>query len=162
MNVEEIMTKDVKCCSADATLAIAAELMWEKDCGCMPVCDGDGRVIGMITDRDICMAAWMTGRALHELRVNDVMTHEIVSCRVQDLLETVESRMREHQVHRLPVLDDNDRLAGIVSLADIVRLASDGRGRRFPGSEDLVRTLAAVCRPRSQSHREWASGSATL
>jgi CBS-domain-containing membrane protein len=157
MNVEEVMTKDVKCCAADATLAKAAQLMWEKDCGCMPVCDRDGRVIGMITDRDICMSAWTKGRALHELRVEGAMAHGIVSCRVQDALTTAEAKMQEHQLHRLPILDDNGRLIGIVSLADIVRSASDGHGLRSAGTEEVVRTLAAVCRPRSHAASEWSA-----
>jgi CBS domain-containing protein len=143
--------KDVKCCAPDATLAKAAQLMWEKDCGCMPVCDKDGRVIGMITDRDICMAALTKGRALHELRVDGAMAHGIVSCRMQDPVTIAETKMEEHQLHRLPVLDEGGRLVGIVSLADIVRSASDGRGRHSNDTEDVVRTLAAVCRPRSQS-----------
>src|SRR5258705_5659345 len=106
MNVEEIMTMDVKCCTGDATLAKAAQLMWESDCGCMPVCDREGRVIGMITDRDICMAAWMKGRALHEVRVDHAMAHGIISCRVKDPLAMVENQMQKHQIHRLPVLDE--------------------------------------------------------
>lgn len=157
MKVEEIMTTEVKCCTADATLAEAARLMWEKDCGCMPVCSGDGRVIGMITDRDICMAAWMKGRALHELRVDDAMAHGIVSCRELDPLALVETQMQKHQLHRLPVLDENDRLVGIVSLADIVRSASDGRDGRSAGPQDVVRTLAEVCRPRSESAGAWST-----
>jgi CBS domain-containing protein len=158
LNVEEIMTKDVKCCTDDATLAKAAQLMWEADCGCMPVCDDQGRVVGMITDRDICMAAWTKGRALHELRVDDVMSQGVVSCREKDPLAMVESQMQEHQLRRLPVLDEHGRLIGIVSLADIVRSASDGRGRRPTGTEDVVRTLAVVCRPRWESADEWSSG----
>jgi CBS domain-containing protein len=150
MNIEEIMTKDVKCCTADATLAKAAQLMWENDCGCMPVCDREERAVGMITDRDICMAAWTKGRPLHELRVNEVMAKGIVSCRAQDPVETVEAQLQKHQLHRLPVLDDNGRLVGIVSLADIVRSAAAERGKRAAGTEDVVRTLAAVCRPRME------------
>jgi CBS-domain-containing membrane protein len=157
MNVEEIMTRDVKCCSADATLAQAARQMWDNDCGCMPVCDNDGRVVGMITDRDICMAALMKGSPLHSVHVDDAMARGVVSCQAQDPLAAVETRMQKHQLHRLPVIDDSGRLVGIVSLADIVRSASDGRGLRSLGTEDVVRTVAAICRPRSHSVDNYSS-----
>jgi len=162
MNVEAIMTKEVKCCTSDATLARAAQLMWEKDCGCMPVCDREGRVIGMITDRDICMSAWTKGRALQELRVDGAMARAVVSCRAQDPVTIAETKMQEHQLHRLPVLDENGRLLGIVSLADIVRSASDGHGRHSADTEDVVRTLAAVCRPRAHGTGDWSAKVPTM
>ena len=61
MNVDRLMTRNVECCGPDSTLAEAAQKMWERDCGSLPVCDRDRRVVGMITDRDICMAAWLQG-----------------------------------------------------------------------------------------------------
>lgn len=149
MTVAQIMTEAASCCSVNATLASVAQVMWERDCGSVPVCDGDGRVIGMITDRDICMAAWIRGRSLQELHVHDAMSRDVVSCQREDGLAMVEALMRQHQLRRLPVLHADGRLAGIVSLADLARVTTGGDGVRPANSGDLARTLAAVLRPRS-------------
>jgi CBS domain-containing protein len=158
MTIERIMSRDVHNCRPDHTLDYAAARMWDHDCGCLPVCAGDGdgeaRVIGMLTDRDICMAALFQGKPLHELKVADAMSRDIRVSKVDDRPEDVELLMREQQIRRVPVTDDSGALVGIVSLADFARAASGGAASR---SEDVVserdvgHTLAAICergRPR--------------
>ena len=158
MTIEPIMSRHVHHCRPDHTLDYAAARMWDHDCGCLPVCAGDGdgesRVIGMLTDRDICMAALFQGKPLHELKVADAMSRDIRVSKTDDRLEDVELLMREQQIRRVPVTDDKGALVGIVSLADFARAA---RGRATSRSADVVserdvgHTLAAICergRPR--------------
>jgi CBS domain-containing protein len=154
MKVEQLMTRTVKACSPDDTLNRAAQLMWEGDCGCLPVVstDGDGRVIGVITDRDICMAAYTQGRRLSEIPVASAMAREVIACRPSDGVSQAEALMRDHQVRRLPVVDGAGRLVGILSLNDIAREAqreATGAGRKEVTQADVAETLAQVCRPRA-------------
>jgi CBS domain-containing protein len=148
------MSRDVHSCRPDHTLDFAASQLWEHDCGSLPVCASDGegepRVIGMLTDRDICMAALFQGRPLHELKVADAMSREIRVARLDDRPEDVEVLMREQQIRRVPVTDEDGGLVGIVSLADFARAA---RGRASSRRTDIIseqevgHTLAAVCEP---------------
>ena len=162
MTIETIMSSHVHHCQPDHTLDYAAAGMWDHDCGCLPVCasDGDGqlRVIGMLTDRDICMAALFQGKPLHELKVADAMSRDIRVSKIDDRPEDVELLMREQQIRRLPVTDETGALVGIVSLADFARAAREraashsGDGSEGDVSErDVGHTLAAICergRPR--------------
>ncbi len=155
MNVGELMTQDVKACCPEDTLETAARVMWENDCGCVPVVDANRRVVGMLTDRDICMAAYTKGGPLRALQVSSAMSAEVCTCTAEDTLETAEEMLRTRQVRRLPVVDADGRLAGIISLNDIAREA--GRERRQRGkkkavtSDTVAGTLAAICSPHGQS-----------
>lgn len=153
MHVSDLMTRDVSCCSPDDPLSLAARLMWECDCGSVPVLEsGTGRVIAMITDRDICMATMLQDRAPSGIRVREAMSHELHSCAPDDSIAHAESILRGQQIRRLPVVDDDGRLVGILSLADILRAASDGhRARRELPPEEITDTLSGISQPRSQS-----------
>jgi CBS domain-containing protein len=150
MNVERLMCKTVKSCSIDQTLADAASIMWEADCGCVPVLDANHGVLGMITDRDICMAAFLNGRPLQDLHVKDVMSRQVLSVRPEDSISSAEILMRRAQIRRLPVVNHTGRLVGILSLNDIALEAEREQGARSPdlGLNDVALTLSAVCRPR--------------
>lgn len=150
MKIERLMTTDVRVCFASGSLADAARVMWEGDCGCVPVLDEDTRVVGILTDRDICMAAWTQGRPLAEIPVPSAMSAKVVACKCGDLVEDVEELMRQHQVRRVPVLDADGRLEGLVSLAD---LAGEAQREMFRLQRDVeglgvATTLAAVSRSR--------------
>ena len=145
MRVEEVMTKDVKTCRREDTLEAAARLMWDNDCGCAPVVDDERHVVGMITDRDICMAASTRGKRLADVRVDSVMASKVHACSAKDALEAAESLMREHQIRRIPVEDVAGRLVGLVSLNDLAR---ESRRTGAPSATEIAQTLAAVCRPR--------------
>ena len=80
MTVEQAMTKQVWCCGANDRLNRAAQLMWDHDCGCVPVVDENNLAIGMITDRDVCMAAYTTNLPLSSLRVGDIMARPAIGC----------------------------------------------------------------------------------
>src|SRR5689334_2818143 len=148
MNVQEIMTIDLETCHADDTLDRPSRLMWERDCGAVPVVDQESRVVGMITDRDICMAAYTQGRPLHEIPVSSACSRDVRACRDDDPLEEVEAIMAAAQVRRLPVLDKEGKLCGMVSLGDLAQHIRKTEKKPDALSLDRVAaTLAAICRP---------------
>jgi CBS domain-containing protein len=150
MNVSNMMTNAVSTCRPDDNLQRAAQIMWEDDCGIVPVVGGDGRVVGMITDRDICMAAYTQGQALWQIPVSSAMATVVHSVRAQDPLATAEALMRRVRVRRLPVVDGDGKLRGILSMNDLARHHGQRSwGRKADGlsSDSIVETLAAICEP---------------
>lgn len=151
MKVSETMTGEVLCCASDSNLNDAAHLMWERDCGFVPVTEREnGRLVGVVTDRDVCMAAYTKGRPLHEIAVGDVMSREVVSIRADEDVARAFELLRRHQLHRLPVLDARGELVGILSLSDLARTAERRRGPEADQIRTKVgSTLAEVGRPRA-------------
>jgi CBS domain-containing protein len=119
----DVMTRDVLTCRPSDSVNRAAQLMWDANCGAVPVVEEQGKLVGLITDRDACMAAYTRGLPLSELRVADSMTTNLYTCRAEDSLRKVMDMMSTHQVRRVPVVDDDGRLIGIVALADVALLA---------------------------------------
>ena len=149
MRVKDIMTSNVSCVRATDSLSSAAKLMWDCDCGAVPVVDESSQVIGMITDRDICMSCWSQDRAPTAIQVSQSMSRELFCCSPEDSLASAESTMRSKQVRRLPVTDGEGRLAGIISLADLVKQSRQGDGqRREAAPEEVTSTLAGICQRR--------------
>jgi CBS domain-containing protein len=149
VRVGEIMSKEVRCCRPTDSLSEAARSMWEGDCGALPVVSEDGVAVAMITDRDVCMAAYTRGRRLDELRVREAMSRRLAACSPGDPIEDAEGRMRESRVRRLPVVDDAGRLVGVVSLADVARALPRARNvtSRRAFALELGETLSAICEP---------------
>ncbi|HVZ36160.1 MAG TPA: CBS domain-containing protein [Polyangiaceae bacterium] len=142
-----LMSSPARSCSPRDSLAQVAQILWDHDCGAVPVVDADGRPCGMVTDRDVCMGAYTKGKALHEILVSDVMSRHLHSCSLDEPLERAIAIMIDAQVRRVPIVDHEGRLAGILSLADVVR-AVVLLGQRE--AETLVfDLLAAVSRRRS-------------
>lgn len=150
MKISQIMKADVEVCGIDDNLAAAASRMWDCDLGCLPVLDDGGKVAGMVTDRDICMAALTRGQRLQEIPVSVAMAKEVLSCSPDATLAEAEEVMRSGQVRRLPVIDSDGCLAGIVSLNDLALLAERevGRKNRDLSAQEVAVTLAAICTPR--------------
>ncbi len=115
MNASDLMTRTVQSCSAGDSLWRAAQIMWEHDCGVVPVLDSEGRVIGMLTDRDVCMAAYTQGRPLADIPVGSAMAHQVHGVREEDPVDVVEGLMRRARVHRVPVLDAGGHLVDVAS-----------------------------------------------
>src|SRR5580700_6509565 len=121
MRVEEIMAKNVSACTAGTNAAEAAELMWIHDCGVLPVvADSDGRLVGIVTDRDLFIALGTKGQNASGLTIGEVMRPEVFSCAPSDDLHNALKIMANRQVHRLPVVDGDGALTGILSLNDVV------------------------------------------
>jgi CBS domain-containing protein len=145
MRVEDLMTKTVWACVPTDTLNRAAQLLWEHDCGVVPVVDRDRVVVGMITDRDICMAAYMTGRPLTHVRVLDAMARRVHAVREGESIDHAQHVMAEFQVRRLPIVDAGHRLVGILSMTDLARRAHrSGLVAKGPTADGVARTLAAI------------------
>jgi CBS domain-containing protein len=151
MKIARLMRTEVITCRAVDALDEAARLMWQHDIGCLPVVDPSGQVIGMVTDRDVCMAAYRHGLALHALPVVAAMSCAVVACRVDDSVFGVERALRDHQLRRMPVLDHDDRLVGIISLNDLARAIASDAG---VSAREVASTLAAISAPRSLAARE--------
>ncbi len=149
MHLKEIMSQPVVSCPVDSQLDAPARLMWEFDCGVIPLVGDDGRLQGIITDRDICMAALSQGKPLHEIRASSAMAARPVACHVDDSVEAAEQLMRDAQVRRIPIIDGEGRPVGIVGMTDLARKAA--HAKKSGVDRELVQTLAAVCRPRARA-----------
>lgn len=144
MKAKEIMTTNPKACSPTTTLADAARFMWDYDCGILPAVIDGGKVVGLITDRDICMAAAIQNRNLSNIAVDEVYSGDVYSCKPEDDVRTVLLTMREKKVRRLAVIDDDGILMGMLSMNDIVRKAGDAKKGDLK-YEDIVNTYKAIC-----------------
>ena len=153
MKIEQLMTRPVHSCQPQDMLNRAAQIMWEADVGCVPVINSDNRVVGMITDRDIAMAAYIQGRALENISVESAMAKQVYTCSPGDDLSTAEECMRKFQIRRLPVVDSSAMLVGIVSMNDIALEAAQEKSPRKPDVKlgDVAMTLARICQHRHES-----------
>jgi CBS domain-containing protein len=159
MKVEQLMSREVATCRADESLNDAARVMWERDCGFVPIVEEEGgcrRVVGVVTDRDVCMASYTRGQKLPEIRIRDVMSTPVRSCQAKASLAAAEATMREAQVHRLPVVDEGGWLLGVISLADIARAAAREAGAKRPrvSATKVGETLAAIHQPRGTAQAD--------
>lgn len=145
MKVKEVMTPDAKAIWLTESLAEAAKTMWENDCGVLPIIKDGRKVIGMITDRDICMATAMRDRNPSNISVEEVMNATVYAAEPEEEVEQALQTMREHKIRRLPVLNLEGELQGIVSMNDIV-LKARGNGKE-PQIDyaDVVKTYQAIC-----------------
>jgi CBS domain-containing protein len=147
MKVRDLQTSDVQSINPDTNLAAAAQIMWECDCGVVPVIDHDRKLVGMITDRDIAIAATTRSAAPADIAVRHVMsTGQLYSCRPDDDVRAALRTMGECRVRRLPVIDRDNRLVGIVSLNDLVRHVNYRSGADVPGDE-FIEALQAISTP---------------
>ena len=129
MKVSEVMTKSPACCSSDTNLGAAAEIMWNSNCGFLPILSSQQTVVGVITDRDMCMAMATRNRMPGDITVQEVSSGTIHSCKSEDEIMTALATMKENGVRRLPVLGPKGKLAGVLSVDDLVLLAdSEARG----------------------------------
>jgi CBS domain-containing protein len=150
MKVSDLMTQSVYTCSPDDTLTDAARIMWDKDCGILPVVDAERRVIAMITDRDICMAAFTQGVPLHAAHVALAMSKQVVTATPGQSVGELEEVMRMRQLRRLPVVDAERRLVGIVTLVDIAQHARQSPLRAALLLPGIGKTFAEITERRSR------------
>lgn len=150
VQVSEIMTKDIVACRPEDTLKKAASLMGEQDCGALPVLDGREELIGVLTDRDICLCAADRDEPLANIQVADAISWEPLTCRPDEKIESAERKLSEHQVRRLPVIDESGKLLGMLSLGDIARAQADS-GSPTGAQKKLAATIAAISRPTKSS-----------
>lgn len=155
MKVHELMNPDVEACRPDDDLSTAAMIMWRRDCGFVPVVEASSqRVVGVITDRDICMATATRHIAPEAVRVDEVMAKDVWVAEADQNVEGALNAMRSRQVHRLPVVDRAGQLRGVLSIADVARTSPN----EDVANRDLVDTYRAIHRPRTPDAREVGFG----
>jgi len=144
--VAQVMSARVHQVHASASLNEVARHMWEHDIGIVPVVDTDNRLKGVVTDRDVAMAAYLQGRLLQSLGVQEVMSSEVQTVSPMDTLSGAASTMAHHQIRRLPVVDNEGKLIGMLSLNDLAEVSGkakpDGISR-----QKVADTLRAICAP---------------
>lgn len=155
MRVLDVMTREVKTCGGETNLAQAVGTMWENDCGFLPVVDEDRRVKGVITDRDIAVAVGTRGRTAAEIRVCEVTTEKAYTCKPEDDLEDAVDTMRANKISRLPVVDAEGHVQGVLTIGDVIARATNGRTGKIGGlpTETLIETLQSVSGHRPKTVR---------
>jgi CBS domain-containing protein len=152
MLVSDIMTLDPNCCTPECTAQAAARRMQGFSLGALPVVAADGKLVGIVTDRDLCLGVLPEGREGKAVNVAECMTSAVVSCAAGEPVERALATMREHHVRRLPVVDSEGRVLGIISLSDIIRYGA------LPEAE-VVASVAHICEPRARrARRKGAAG----
>lgn len=145
MKVNTIMRKAVKSCHPDTDLAAAAMLMWEGDCGVIPVVDADNKLVGVVTDRDICMAVATKHRVASAIRIQELLERQVFAVRRDVDVGKALQLMQEKQVRRLPVTDAKGHLLGIISINDIMLAATDRKQRDSISLKEAVKTIQSIC-----------------
>lgn len=142
MKVREVMSIDPACCTRSETAERAASLMRLLDVGVIPVVDDDknNKLVGIVTDRDLCMHVVADGRDPAAVTLDECMTDELITCSAKDDLERVLALMQKYQIRRIPVVDEKGRIEGIIATADIA-LNADA------ACEDIEETLKAISEP---------------
>ena len=143
MKIKDLMTPSPEACRPDDNLATASALLWKANCGVLPVTDHSGRIAGIITDRDICIALGTRNARASDIPVGSVMRTTVQTCEPESDALTALAQMSDWRVRRLPVVDAAGRLVGIFSLNDAVLAASPARGGVRPGA--VLDTFKAVC-----------------
>lgn len=145
MTVRELMTTPPHTCRPDANAAAVTQLMWDHDCGFVPVVDDQGHVAGVVTDRDICVAASTRHVPPDRISASQAMSTDVHACLPDDAVNDALAMMKEHQVRRVPVVDSYGRLQGVLSMNDIARAVGK---KGAPTAAAVVATLSGICAPR--------------
>lgn len=146
MLVKDVCRRDVKARGPEDTLAEGAASMCTFDCGIMPVVDDDRRLLGVVTDRDICMAVATRDQRASQLRLREVMTSDLVRCGPDDELSDALRRMARAQVRRLPVVAPDGTLLGMLSITDVLRRSAED----VDLARNAMNTLRAIHEPRPE------------
>lgn len=143
MKVKEVMTQSAVCCNPDTNVGAAVELLWVRNCGMLPVVGIDRKLLGVVTDRDICIAMGTRNRLAGDLTVGEIPTREVFTCKPDDEIHEALNTMANKQVRRLPVVNDEGVPLGILSMDDII---THGDMNKWEGccelsSEEIIRSL---------------------
>ncbi|MEK7469388.1 MAG: CBS domain-containing protein [Planctomycetota bacterium] len=147
LTVGDICTRSPRVTTPDATLAQAAKVMWEGDCGMLPVIDGERKVIGVISDRDLALALAVRGAKAHEAKVKEAMGARVVSCRLDEPAGAALSRLAKFQLRRLPVVTAGGVIEGVLSIADAIRNSGRFMGEKGQDltGDAIIRVLQSIC-----------------
>jgi CBS domain-containing protein len=142
MKIKDIMTPEPATCSPATSLAAAAALMLDADCGILPVVDEEGKLAGVVTDRDMYIALATRNKLASQMAVGEVARKTVYTCSPDDDVQTALATMKQHRIRRLPVEGFGGTVAGIVSMNDILLAAGPRKAVR---SDEVVDTFQAIC-----------------
>jgi CBS domain-containing protein len=156
MKVREIMTENVHCCGPQTSVAAAAQIMCENDCGALPVLGDDGGVVGLITDRDISTVVATTPTHAAEIAVGEAMSKEVFACYPEDHVKLALNQMARAQVKWLPVVNQYGDLQGILSLTDVMACYRRAAGTQAQSvsCHDIVEAYGSICEPRQNAKQK--------
>lgn len=120
MKIKDCMCNNIYYCLPNSTVTDCAKIMDQKHVGCIPVCDDQKNLVGIVTDRDITLRCIANNKDCNATKVSDIMTCNVCSCNLNDDVETAENKMAENQVRRIPIVDNN-KVVGIITLGDLSR-----------------------------------------
>ncbi len=144
MKVKDVMKTDVGACSTEDSIMKTAEIMRLRDCGVVPVIDGEKKVVGILTDRDICLAIASRNRKASDVRAADLLKGNAITCFADDDLESALRKMRKHQIKRLAVVDKSNELAGILTISDVLLAVRKDKNLK----KKIYATLRAIAQPK--------------
>jgi CBS domain-containing protein len=149
VKVKKVMNSKVNSCGRDTDLVTAAQAMLQNECGALPVLDS-GKVVGIITDRDICLALAAKGQSASSTTVDQIMSTDVYQCFPNDNLKSALKTMRQKRVRRLPVTDPEGTLEGILSITDVALKAGKNNGKgRSPSFRSVLRAYRGICERQS-------------
>ena len=150
MKVQDWLSPAAITCRPEESLQRAAQLLWEHDLGAVPVVDGEQKLLGILTDRDLCMAAFTRGSGLHGHSVASAMSKTVYTLTPKDSLAKAHTLLRTHQIRRAPVVDAQGVLVGVLTLGDLaLESAKLGKIKRRKAGIEVAATLAAIVTPRA-------------
>jgi CBS domain-containing protein len=149
MVVKEIMTRTVATCRPETNLGTAVEIMWNRNCGILPVVNAENKIVGVVTDRDLCIALGTRNRLAGDITVGEVASGTLIFCRPDDEIHHVLTLMAEGKVRRLPVINEKGALEGILSMDDVLLHSETGRFGKAPdlSFDEAAATLKRLYRP---------------
>lgn len=155
MKIKHVMTKDPACCVPSDTAQRAAKIMRDEKAGIVPVIENEQSrtLVGVVTDRDLCMNIVAEGRDPRTTQVHESMTTTVVSCSPQDAVDKATDLMRENQIRRIAVVDEQRRLVGIVSMADVVGRANVKTTQTHETLKTVSAPTAEPSKPRARSRK---------
>jgi CBS domain-containing protein len=151
MKIQDLMSTAVTSCRPGDNLSQAAQAMWDGDLGCLPVVDESTKVIGMITDRDLCMATHMRGTPMWSVPVAEVMAKVVYAVHASEKLRAAAKLMAHHQLRRLPVVDAEGTLVGMITLSTLTQAAASKKKKSSLSAKDVFGILEAITRPRTEA-----------
>lgn len=148
MKVKECMCNDVCCVKPETKIYEIVKLMSENHIGCIPVCDKNNSICGIVTDRDILLRCVACNKDTNQTPVSDIMTCDVCTCKENDDITNAESKMGQNQIRRLPVCDDNNKVVGILTLGDLVQ------NDATIGKQEVCTTLENICNFQNNKNAE--------
>ena len=139
MKVQDCMCQDICCIKPETKIGEAAKLMSEHHVGCLPVCDNNNSICGIVTDRDLVLRCIACDKDVKQTPISDIMTCDVSTCKKTDDITNAESKMGQKQIRRFPVCDDNNRVVGMLTLGDLAN--NDNK----IGKEQVCDTLENIC-----------------